>query len=152
MLESKNLKNKDNIYGSFEKEDSPKIIQNKDFLNNINIFDISLEDDYKNDIYLKNFISNQRIFEEEIEDDSENKKYSLEEINIIPENINEKNPINEETNRNNKNFIDEILHILRAPVIKKNTIFYNSPFKPLLKPKKISMEGKIIFNNLNVQN
>ena len=41
----------------------------------------------------------------------------------------------------------EILNILKKPLSEKNVRFYRSPFKPLEKPRKISMVGKIIFND-----
>ena len=60
---------------------------------------------------------------------SENKKY-----------VNEKKHSNE---------FEEILYILKKPLINENIKKEKSkliPFKPLLKPKKISLVGKVIFN------
>ena len=34
----------------------------------------------------------------------------------------------------------------------KNVRLYSSPFKPLLKPRKVSMEGKVLYNGPNCEN
>jgi hypothetical protein len=50
----------------------------------------------------------------------------------------------------NKNYIEcqeEILNILRKPLTSENDRYNISPFKPLLKPKKISMVGKVFYND-----
>jgi hypothetical protein len=50
----------------------------------------------------------------------------------------------------NKNYIEcqeEILNILRKPLSRENDRYNISPFKPLLKPKKISMVGKVFYND-----
>ena len=51
----------------------------------------------------------------------------------------------------------EILSILKKPIIDKNNSELNNPFKPLSKPKKLSLKGKVILsdyqlNNINNQN
>ena len=55
-----------------------------------------------------------------------------------------------ETNeREHSNEFEEILCILKKPLINDNIQkekSYHIPFKPLLKPKKISLVGKVIFN------
>jgi len=52
-------------------------------------------------------------------------------------------------NKQHFNECEEILSILKKPLsdknLKGNNIF-NIPFKPLLKPKKVSLEGKVIYN------
>ena len=57
---------------------------------------------------------------------------------------------------NNYNECQEIINILKKPLSEKNVRFYSSPFKPLLKPRKISMEGKILYNSpkyeININN
>ena len=57
---------------------------------------------------------------------------------------------------NNYNECQEIINILKKPLSEKNVRFYSSPFKPLLKPRKISMEGKILYNSpkyeMNINN
>ena len=146
MSELNNYKeNINNIYEILEKKQS---IKRNDSFENINIFNISFNDGDKNDIYLKDFISNDNFFEEEKEDHCENKLDKKEKINTISEQFTKKKETNKEFTKNNKKFIKEILDILRKPLSIKNSSFYESPFKPLFKPKKISMDGKIILNNL----
>ena len=57
---------------------------------------------------------------------------------------------------NNYNECQEIINILKKPLSEKNVRFYSSPFKPLLKPRKISMEGKVLYNSpkyeMNINN
>ena len=51
--------------------------------------------------------------------------------------------------KEHSNEFEEILYILKKPLIKENIKkekSYIIPFKPLLKPKKISLVGKVIFN------
>jgi len=43
----------------------------------------------------------------------------------------------------------EILDILKKPRIENKKGVFISPFKPLLKPKKISMEGRVLYNDYN---
>ena len=53
------------------------------------------------------------------------------------------------TNDDHFNVCQEILSILKKPLSNKNirnSNIYSSPFKPLLKPKKISMVGKVLFD------
>ena len=148
MSELKNYKeNIDDTYEILEKKQYAKNMKKNDFLNKINIFNISFNDDDKNDIYLKDFISNDNIFDEEIEDHLENKLNQKGQINKISEQSTKVNEKSKEVIKKNKKFIKEILDILRKPLSKKSTSFYDSPFKPLTKPKKISMDGKIILNN-----
>ena len=56
--------------------------------------------------------------------------------------------------KENKNFKEcqEILNILKKPLSDKNIRFYNSPFKPLLKPRKISMVGRVFYDIPNDEN
>ena len=59
-------------------------------------------------------------------------------------NIPAKNTINEDHSKECK----EILSILRKPLSNKNIRnlkMYDTPFKPLLKPKKVSLVGKVLF-------
>ena len=70
-----------------------------------------------------------------------------------------KNNEDEIVNQNTKtiknehfNECQEILSILKKPLSNKNIRninVYDTPFKPLLKPKKISMVGKILFDSQN---
>ena len=43
----------------------------------------------------------------------------------------------------------EILDILKEPTTNNKIRVFISPFKPLLKPKKISMEGRVLYNDYN---
>ena len=119
-------------------------------MKNSNIFNISFEDDDKSNKYLKNFLSNEDIFDKDIDIYLENINDEKEEINSISEEFNQKYKINAEKNENCENYIEELLNILKKPLTYKNIRFYNSPFKPLLKPKYVSMEGKIIFKSNNI--
>ena len=124
--------NKSQIF--FEKENK--------LLKNITIFNISFEDDDKSNKYLLNYLSNENIF---IKDKEKEKEYSKIKEENEEKNSNSEN-LNKEYRRNkNNNSIKEILSILRKPINNKNIKFYDSPFKPLLKPKNISMEGRIIY-------
>ena len=56
---------------------------------------------------------------------------------------------------NHINECQEIISILKKPLYNKNLFnknLYNTSFNPLLKPKKISLVGKVIFNNPNDNN
>ena len=119
-------------------------------LKNSNIFNISFEDDDKSNKYLKYFLSNEDIFDKDIDIYLENINDEKEEINSISEEFNQKYKINAEKNENCENYIEELLNILKKPLTYKNIRFYNSPFKPLLKPKNVSMEGKIIYKSNNI--
>ena len=133
---SKNIKETmNNINNKLNEKNSPKLL-------NINIFNISLDDDDKSNIYLNNFISNKNL-EEDIRNIGEEKEV----VNSIEEEFNKKYEVNRDKNENYKNAIEEILNILKKPLTYKNIMLYNSPFKPLLKPKNISLEGKIIFKS-----
>ena len=53
-------------------------------------------------------------------------------------------------NEDHSNECQEILSILKKPLSNKdirNGKFYDSPFKPLLKPKKVSLVGKVFYGN-----
>ena len=72
------------------------------------------------------------------------------EIKSILSDLNKNIEINiKESEIENKNYNEcqEILNILKKPLSDKNIRFYNSPFKPLLKPRKISMVGKVFYPN-----
>lgn len=43
----------------------------------------------------------------------------------------------------------EILDILKESTTNNKIKVFISPFKPLLKPKKISMEGRVLYNDYN---
>ena len=75
------------------------------------------------------------------------------EIKSILSDLDKNIEINIKENENkNYNECQEILNILKKPLSDKNLRFYNSPFKPLLKPRKISMVGKILCGIPNDEN
>ena len=68
--------------------------------------------------------------------------------------LNNKNSKSEQNlnikNEDHSNECQEILSILKKPLSNKdirNGKFYDSPFKPLLKPKKVSLVGKVFYGN-----
>ena len=68
--------------------------------------------------------------------------------------LNNKNSKSEQNlnikNEDHSNEFKEILFILKKPLSNKdirNGKFYDSPFKPLLKPKKVSLVGKVLYGN-----
>ena len=103
------------------------------------------------------------IFDENINikkiDFIEEKSEDNNEIQSILNILNNKSEINireKQKEDNNYNECQEIINILKKPLSEKNVRFYSSPFKPLLKPRKISMEGKVLYNSpkyeMNINN
>ena len=131
-----------NINNKCNEKNIPKLL-------NINIFNISFDDDDKSNKYLTDFLSNKSMLDKNLEKDIDNICEEKEVVNSID--FNKNNEIKKEKNENYKNAIEEILNILKKPIT-KNIILYNSPFKPLLKPKIISMEGKIKIFKSNYNN
>ena len=144
---SENIK-KNNIYTIEKKEKSENDF--KELMNDVNIFNFVFKDDEKSNEYLKKFLSNNNDFEIEKrgqddfikrkEDVNINDNYNENEISIIQNDI------------NNQNNIKEILSILKKPLSIKKLKFYKSPFKALFEPIQISLDGKIIFNDINRDN
>ena len=122
----------------------------KEFMNDVNIFNFSLKDEEKSNEYLKKFLSNNNDFEieERGQDGFIEKK---EEININ-DNNNKNKIANIQNDKMYQNNIKEILSILKKPLSNKKLKFYKSPFKALFEPIKISLAGKIIFNDINKDN
>ena len=52
--------------------------------------------------------------------------------------------LNKENQIKNNNACEEILDILKRPIIDNSINIEFSPFKPLLKPKKIPMNGRVL--------
>ena len=94
----------------------------------------------------KNFIK-EDIFNKGINikkiDFLDDKNEESSEIKSILSDLDKNININIKENENN-NECQEIINILKKPLSDKNIRFYNSPFKPLLKPRKISMIGKVL--------
>ena len=55
--------------------------------------------------------------------------------------------IKDQEEKRKQKAIDEILEILKYLHSDKNIRISSSPFKPLLQPKKVSMVGRVFFNN-----
>ena len=75
-------------------------------------------------------------------------------VNSILEDLNKNIFINvkEEDEDKNQMACREILEILRYPHSHKNIRGVASPFKPLFQPKKVSMVGKVFYNNSTSDN
>jgi hypothetical protein len=146
---SENIK-KNNIYTIEKKEKSENDF--KELMNDVNIFNFALKDDEKNNEYLKKFLSNNNYFEIEKrgQDGFIERK---EDVNINDnDNYNENKISNIQNDINDQNNIKEILSILKKPLSIKKLKFYKSPFKALFEPIQISLDGKIIFNDINRDN
>ena len=142
---------------SLIKIDPLKYDQNKQFdFDNIilplNLSFDNLSDKDKFNIFDKDInIKKIDFIEEKSEDNNE--------IQSILNILNNKSEINireKQKEDNNYNECQEIINILKKPLSEKNVRFYSSPFKPLLKPRKISMEGKVLYNSpkyeMNINN
>ena len=80
----------------------------------------------------------------------------INEINIILKELNKAKDINinktileKKENYEHEKECKEIISILKKPIFSKISNFHNSintPFKPLLKPKKISLIGKVLYD------
>ena len=136
-------------------EDENKCIFNKSNYfetNNINIDHRSLDDcfSYKDNFYKKGSIKDIIYINTNtnINDFIDDKDEENNEIKTILSDLNKSIIFNiqEKENKNSKE-CQEIINIMKIPINDiKNSKNLSSPFKPLLKPKKISMTGKIIYN------
>ena len=132
----------------FDNED--KKMKNEDC--NVNNFHFSFEN--KIDLTDINFLSNiilenenEKIVENEINDFEEDNKEENSVFETILNDLNKNIEINikEHENENNINqSCQELLEILKYPLSDKNIRNGISPFKPMLKPKKISLIGKVL--------
>ena len=133
---------------------------------NINDFSFSFENKKEIDT---NFLSNiilekdtenrNNDYEEEEEDNKEENTV----LQSILDDLNKNVEINVKDLDENENYKEcqEILDILKYPRSHKNIRENISPFKPLLKPKKVSLIGKVFYdipdgknndNNVNINN
>ena len=141
-----------------EDEKKNSIVNNKinSEINNIYNGNISLDTCfcYKDNYDIKNsdkdiiFINKNDFISDDKDEDYNDILSILSDLNKNIE-LNIKEDENKYKNKNSKE-CQEIINILKNPLnniknIKNNTNLC-SPFKPLLKPKKISMAGKIIYN------
>ena len=144
----------------------PNKINKKIYLNKGDI--ISQNDDLENifidsNLSFDRYFSSNKIFlkKDDIKDNDIKKIDYIEDKNEeyceLKSIINELNKIIEikvEKENENKNYKEcqEIINILRKPLRNKNASLNISPFKPLLKPIKISMIGKVFYNNFKDNN
>ncbi len=145
------MENKNRITNQKEKSNNEdKNSKNEDC--NINVFHFSFEN--KSDINDINILSNivlenedEKIEKNEINDFDEDNKEENSVLEAILDDLNKNIEINvkelENENKNNPQ-CREILEILKYPLSDKNIRNGISPFKPLLKPKKISLIGKVL--------
>ena len=141
---SENNRNKINIEKKMKNE-----------IDNINEFHFSFEN--KNEINYANFLphisenENEKIENTEVNDFEDNKEENCV-FEAILNDLNKNIVINtkelENENKNSKE-CQEILEILKYPLSDKNIRNDISPFKPLLKPKKISLIGRVLIDNNN---
>ena len=120
-------------------EENDLITENIDFDNNFINPNLSFDNyfNHKDEYFDKDFIDNKN------EDNIEIKNILSDLNKNIELNITEKEK--EKENDNSKE-CQEIINILKKPLSHKNIRYYNSPFKPLLKPRQISMVGKVFYN------
>ena len=119
---------------------------------NINEFHFSFEN--KNEInYTNNILphisenENEKIENAEPNDFEDDNKEENSVFEAILNDLNKNIEINiKELENENKNYREcqEILEILKYPLSDKNVRNGISPFKPLLKPKKVSLIGKVL--------
>ena len=131
-------------------DNEDKKMKNEDC--SVNIFDFSFENKIDlNDInFLSNIIlenENEKIVKNEINEFEEDNKEENSVFETILNDLNKNIEINikEHENENNINQpCQEILDILTYPLSDKNIRNGISPFKPMLKPKRISLIGKVL--------
>ena len=118
--------------------------------------------DFENNFIESNKSFEKKIFKEDIFDKDinikkidffEDKNEENNEIKSILSDLDKNIEINtKESENKNYNECQEILNILKKPLSGKNLRLYNSPFKPLLRPRKISMIGKVLIGIPNDEN
>lgn len=156
MEKKEDEKNQIQIDSSFDEEEFRELNDNfKNKPNNCFNFDAEKEKNFNNKCFEDNDISelfdvlneiNQAVT---IDTDTINKK------EFIEHNRQDYNDENTNIILNNEHFnaCQEILSILKKPLSNKNirnrNIYnsqYDTPFKPLLKPKKVSLVGKVFYD------
>ena len=149
--EIQNTKNT-NLKNNINNEES--LTEKKNY--NLNEFNYSFENkkEINDNNNIINFFSN-IILEKESENkndndiadfDEDNKEENIE-FKTILDDLNKNIEINvKELENENYKECQEILEILKYPRSDKNIRGGISPFKPLLKPKKISLVGKVFYN------
>ena len=149
--EIQNTKNT-NLKNNINNEES--LTEKKNY--NLNEFNYSIENkkEINDNNNVINYFSN-IILEKESENkndndiadfDEDNKEENIE-FKTILDDLNKNIEINvKELENENYKECQEILEILKYPRSDKNIRGGISPFKPLLKPKKISLVGKVFYN------
>ena len=86
----------------------------------------------------------ENFYEKEKENENENSSNieDIEEENCVLEEI--LSDLNKENQIKKNKACEEILDIFKKPIIDNPISIKFSPFKPLLKPKKISMNGRVL--------
>ena len=82
------------------------------------------------------------FYEEEKENENSNNIEDIEEEIFVFEKI--LDDLNKENQIKKNKACEEILNILKNPIIDNSISIEFSPFKPLLKPKQISMNGRVL--------
>ena len=149
--EIQNTKNS-NLKNNINNEES--LTEKKNY--NLNEFNYSFENkkevnDNNNVInYFSNIIlekESENKNDNDIADFDEDNKEENNEFKTILDDLNKNIEINvKELENENYKECQEILEILKYPRSDKNIRGGISPFKPLLKPKKISLVGKVFYN------
>ena len=156
MLNSKLMKeyiknNKNKNEDRFFQKDQTKTIEESFENNQLNEFNYSFE----KEIDLENFLSKKmegiNEIDNSLENVNENNNGDINEIKGLIENSDKNKEKEKEKNKSNET-PEEILIIYRRALGDKNLRFINSPFKSLLKPKKISLKGKILLNQSKLLN
>ena len=149
--EIQNIKNSNIINNTINEEN---LAEKKNY--NLNEFNYSFENkkevnDNNNVInYFSNIIlekESENKNDNDIADFDEDNKEENNEFKTILDDLNKNIEINvKELENENYKECQEILEILKYPRSDKNIRGGISPFKPLLKPKKISLVGKVFYN------
>ena len=135
---------------NLNKIDQNKDINNeqKDLINKKIDFDNSFINTNLNLSFDNYFYHKDKYLDKEFIDDKNEDNIEIKNIlNDLDKNI----ALNIKENENAKE-CEEILNILKKPLSDKNVRFNYSPFKPLLKPRKISMVGKVFYDIPNDDN
>lgn len=90
----------------------------------------------------KSLFHNRILKNIEKDNENDNDKEDIEEENFVLEEI--LGDLNKENQTKKNKACEEILDILKKPIIDNSVSIEFSPFKPLLKPKKIPMKGRIL--------
>ena len=106
-----------------------------------------LNDSFESDIDLENFLSKkiEGLYEVDNLLDNSDESKNEEKIEVEGETENLNNNKEKEDNKRAK-ALEEIIEIFRKSLGDKTFRFIKSPFKRLLKPKKISLAGRILLN------